>query len=444
VFGELMPSAAVPGFRAGRAPRKLVEHRFKKEVSDQVKGSLLMDSLEQLNEEQKLSAISEPDIDMQSVEIPDDGPLTFEFDLEVRPEFDVPQWKGLKIERPVRDFSDKDVDAQMQRVLSRKGRLTPFDGAAKEGDYLIANLTFKHGDDVLGEAKEEMIAVRPTLSFRDGKLEDFDKLMKGVKAGETREGEVKLTDDAPNEALRGKKVKVAIEVLEVKKLQLPELTPEFLEEIGDFKSEDELREALRKDLERQLHYHQQQRARQQITALLTAAANWELPPDLLRRQGQRELSRSVMELRRSGFSDEQIRAHENELRQNSLSSTARSLKEHFILERIAEEEKIADEPEDYEAEIGLIAAQSGESPRRVRAQIEKRDLMDILRNQIIERKVIEKVLSQATFKEITFKPDSSDIEAIDRAAGGDPSGADIPEAKNAGEAQTLPKSVEHD
>src|SRR6185295_12897308 len=131
-----------------------------------------------------------------------------------------------------------------------------------------------------------------------------------------------------------------------------ELTAEVLEEIGDFKSEEELRDALRKDLERQLSYHQQQRARQQITALLTAAANWELPPDLLRRQGQRELHRSVMEWRRSGFSDEQIRAHENELRQNTLSSTARSLKEHFILERIAEEEKIPDEPEDYEAEIG--------------------------------------------------------------------------------------------
>ena len=123
-----------------------------------------------------------------------------------------------------------------------------------------------------------------------------------------------------------------------------------------------------------------------------ASANWDLPPELLKRQSRRELERAVLELRRSGFSDDQIRAHENELRQNTLSTTARALKEHFILERIAEEEKISDDPQDYENEIRLIAAQSGESVRRVRAQLEKRGLMDILRNQIIERKTIELVL----------------------------------------------------
>src|SRR5258708_38352682 len=94
-FAELMPSANVPGFRAGRAPRKLVEHRFRKDVADQVKGSLLMDSLSQVTDEQKLAAISEPDLDPTAVELPEEGPLTFEFDIEVRPGFDLPKWKGL-------------------------------------------------------------------------------------------------------------------------------------------------------------------------------------------------------------------------------------------------------------------------------------------------------------------------------------------------------------
>src|SRR5712691_3265443 len=87
-FSELMGTAAVPGFRAGRAPRKLVESRFRKDVSDQVKGSLLMDSMAQITEDEKFSAISEPDFDPMAVQVPDDGPMTFEFDLEVRPEFE--------------------------------------------------------------------------------------------------------------------------------------------------------------------------------------------------------------------------------------------------------------------------------------------------------------------------------------------------------------------
>ena len=101
-FSELMTSAQVPGFRTGRAPRKLIEARFRKDVADRVKSSLLMDSIGQVSDERDLSPISEPDFDFEAIELPDEGEMTFEFDLEVRPEFDVPQWKGLKIERPVR------------------------------------------------------------------------------------------------------------------------------------------------------------------------------------------------------------------------------------------------------------------------------------------------------------------------------------------------------
>ena len=117
----------------GRAPRKLVEARFRKDVSDQVKSSLLMDSMTQISEDDNLSPISEPDFDPVAVAIPDDGPMTFEFDIEVRPEFDLPQWKGLKIERPVREFTDADVDEQLQGLLARHGRLVPHDGPAEVG-----------------------------------------------------------------------------------------------------------------------------------------------------------------------------------------------------------------------------------------------------------------------------------------------------------------------
>src|SRR3954465_449910 len=250
--------------------------------------------------------------------------------------------------------------------------------------------------------------------------------MKGVKEGDRRSAEVTLSKDAPNPELRGTKVNVEFEVLGVKKLKLPELTEEFLQELGGFASEQELRDAIRKNLQRQLEYQQQKIARTQISALLTKSADWELPPGLLQRQSARELERAVMELRRSGFSEAEIRARENMLRQNSNASTAAALKEHFILERIAEEENIKEEEGDYDKEIFLIAAQSGESPRRVRAQLEKRGLMDVLRNQIIERKVLELVQSEAKFNDESYKPEKTDTEAISIAAGGG-TGAEIPE-----------------
>jgi len=344
----------------------------------------------------------------------------------------MPQWKGLTIERPVREHTDEDVERALENALGRYGQLVPYDGPAESGDYIATNLTFMHNDQALSHAEEEVIRIRPVLSFRDGRIEKFDESMVGVRAGETRELEAQLTDSAPNAALRGMKVKAVFEVNDVKRLKLPELTPEFLASIGDFESEAELRDAVRDNLRRQLEYQQHQRVRQQVTAALTTAADWDLPPDLLERQSKRELSRAVLELQRSGYSEEEIRAHENELRQNSMESTARALKEHFILERIAEDEDVTDEPEDYETEIRLIAEQGGETARRVRARLEKSGGMDVLRNQIVERKVVDLILSQAEFKEVPYEPETVRAEALDRTVGGGEPDSDIPEAQPEG------------
>jgi trigger factor len=430
-YSELMPSANVPGFRIGRAPRKLVESKFRKEIGERIKGSLLLDSLSQISDEQQFTAISEPDLNLDSVEVPEEGPMTFEFDIEVRPEFEMPKWKGAKLERPVREFKPADVEQHLEKMLTRFGQLVPFDGAAGEGDFLTVNITTSSDGEQLEKDEERVLRIRPTLSFRDGQITGFDKLMAGAKAGDSRSAEVELTQDAPNEALRGKKVKVDFEVLEVKKLKLPELTEDFLAEMGGFKSEGELKDAIQANLQRQLEYDQQQKIRSQISELLTESATWELPPGLLKRQSARELERTVMELRRAGFSEAEIRARENMLRQNSASATARSLKEHFILERIAEEEKIEAEEGDFEKEIFLMAMQSGESPRRVRAQIEKRGLMDVLQNQIIERKVLELVQKNAKFTDKPYEPEKLDVEALHLAAGGGDAAASIPEAKEA-------------
>lgn len=433
-FNEIAPKAELPGFRAGRAPRKLVERQFKNSVHEQVKGKLLMDSLSQISEEHEFSAISEPDFDFEAVKIPDDGPLVFEFDIEVRPEFDMPQWKGLHLKRPVYEHTEADVDSHLKKLLARYGDFVEVDGPVDSGEGAIVkvNMTFLDGETVVSSRLTEMLAVRPILSFNDAKLEGFDKLIVGKKAGDTFEAKLTVSKDSENEALRGKELTARFELLEVRQLQLPALDDGFLDRIGGFKDEAELRGEVRKELERQLKYQQQKQVREQITGLLTVAATWELPPELLRRQSKRELDRAVMELQSSGFDNTAINAHANELRRNAMSYTARALKEHFILERIAEDEKIEAEPGDYDKEIELIAEQMDESPRRVRARLEKKGQIDSLRNQIVERKVIELITSTATFQDTAYQPPKNDTAAISFAIAGGDGGANIPEAKHAG------------
>jgi trigger factor len=329
----------------------------------------------------------------------------------------------------------------LRHVLADHGRFVPSSEPAQEGDHVTANIIAQHDGKQIHRAVEQTFCIRPTLSFRDGKITDLVKVLQGVQADETRETQMTLSADAPIGDLAGKEITVCFEVLDVKKFELPEMTDDFLKEIGAFDSEGDLRDAVKDSLERQLKYEQQQRARQQITQLLTEAADWELPPELLKRQSHRELERSVLELRRSGFTEPMIQAYANELRQNSQETTARSLREHFILERIAEDEGIEAVPEDHDEEVALIAAQSGESPRRVRARIEKQGLEDALRNQIVERKVVERVLEHAKFDDKPFEPEQDTVEALDLAvAGGEES--EIPVAQHA-EAEELSEPKDH-
>jgi trigger factor len=440
-YSELMPSAEVPGFRPGRAPRKLVEARYRKQVREQIKGSLLMDSMTQVSDDQDFTPIGEPDFDLDAIEVPDDGPMTFEFDIEVRPEFDLPQWRGLRLERPVRDVTAEDVKERLSDSLARYGQIVPFDGPAEADDYLTVNITFTAGDDQISRVEEQMVRVRPVLSFHDGRLEGFDKLMDGAREGDVRKATFQLSQEISREDLRGADVDAEFEVLDVKRLQLPAFDRAFLDRIGGFEDEGELRDFVRGELERQLGYHQMRRIREQITEQLTKTANWELPQDLLKRQSQRELQRAVLELQSAGFSDEEIRAHENALRQNSMANTATALKEHFILERIAEDEEIEDDPADYDREIELIAMQSGDSPRRVRARLDKKGQMDALRNQIIERKVIERIMAEATFDDVDFELDTHETYAVDFTVSGHDDSS-IPEAKPGGEAAELPDTAD--
>jgi len=440
-FAELLPKAELPGFRPGKAPRRLVESRFKDQVADQVKGKLLMDSMSEVNEKQSFTAISEPKFDLEAIKIPADGPLTFEFDIEVRPEFSMPAWKGLKLERPNHQFSEDEVTGQLNRLLERYGQLKSLDvGTADEGTHVTVDITVRNQGEIISQYPGESLQIRPVLSFADAKLEGFDKLLKGKNVGDKVATKISVSKDADIETLRGQEVDLELAIVGIQRQELPELSAAFLDRIGGFVDEAELRSAVKEELERQLSYNQQKRIRQQITTTLTVAANWSLPPDLLRRQSQRELERSVLELRSAGFPDDAIRAHSNELRQNTLKTTERALKEHFILERIAEEEKIDADPSDYEREIEMIAAQSDESPRRVRARLEKRGMMDSLRNQIAERKVIDLICMHANFQEMPYDLPKHDVTAITHSIAGKTE-AEIPEAKHAPEAAARPGSM---
>jgi trigger factor len=187
------------------------------------------------------------------------------------------------------------------------------------------------------------------------------------------------------------------------------------------RSEEQFNELIRTKLERQLEYMQRQTARNEVFKLLAADAKWELPNDLLRRQARRTLSRRVMEMRQSGMTDEQINGRAKALQNDVLRSTAAALKEHFVLQKISEVEKIEIEDMDIDAEIERIADQTGESYRKVRARLEKEDMIEAVATELLERKALDLVLENATYEDYEMNPmDDKDGDVATVAASAAP------------------------
>ena len=430
-LGEMTREAQVPGFRPGHAPKGLVEKRFRKEVANQVKSALLMTSLEQLDEDYKLNPISQPNLDVAAIELPDDGPMKFEIEVEVRPDFPLPAYKALTVKRPSRTIGEADVDASLKTFLERYAQLVPkLEGGAEVGDFITADLKFHRDGEALNEAKETTFRLQPELRFQDGHVPNLEAVLKGVRPGETKEAEAQIGSGSPDPRLRGQTIGVTFVVNDLKTLRMPEVDEAFLRGLG-FDSLEDLRTGLREMLDRRLEFQKREALRREILDQLVNQTAIDLPSDLVARQEQTTLRRRFHELKESGLDETSIRAREAQIRANVHESTLQSLKEFFLLAKIADEEGIKVEDEDLEAEIEALAHRTDESPRRIRARVQKEGLDDVLASQILERKTIDRIAEYVKFEEIALAEETA-VETIDETAGAAPEGGDEPPAEAEG------------
>jgi len=375
-----------------------------------------------------IAPLSPPDLDPNAIKLPEEGPFVYEFEIEVRPEFDLPDYKGLKLRRPVHAFTDAEAEAEQKRLLDPYGQLVPKEPPVVAlNDYLTADVTISFRGKEINKLSEVRVKVDRQLALSDGIAEDFGAKMVGAKPGDVREVDITLGQELGAEQLRGQKVQATFAVKDVKTVRQPELTRDLLEEVFGVSTPESLKEFVRTVLERRLEYTQRQAARQQVLEKIASAATWDLPQDMLRRQARKTLARKVMEMKNAGMSDEQIKGRRRLLEQDTLKSTAAALKEHFVLQKVAEVEKIEIEEEDLDREIDRIADQSGESARRVRARMEKEDLMEALATDLLERKALDLILAGATYEDYELTQAEEDKEGGEVAT---VSADAVPESEN--------------
>lgn len=403
-YEGLRKEAIVPGFRKGRAPRRLLEKRFGKETSEQIKLKLLADASDSAVKDNELDILREPDIDFEKIELSAEGPLKFEFEVEVRPEFKLPSLEGIPVEKKTREVTDEQIDGEIEQLRKWSGLWTPREGGKIElDDRVIADVIIKaEGVEEEQKLDNTEIIVRPNGFVGAIPVEKLDDLLVGAKAEETKKTTVDVPKTYFREEYRGKKVDIEITIKDIKQLKLAELNEDFFKRLG-VKDEKELREKLRENLQGRLEQQVRSEMAGQIYKYMLDNTKLDLPVDIVAEQAKSLLQRQYINLLQQGLSREQIEENMEQLKAGSDKQAAEQLKTFFIMDKVAEKLEIDVTDEEINGHIAQLAIQRGQRPERMREEMARDGSLSQFKAQVREDKCIAKMLESAKITEVKAK-----------------------------------------
>lgn len=431
-FDELRSDATIPGFRRGRAPLKLIEKRFGGEVGEQVGSNLIGGSYMAAVEKESLDPLGDPMVNvyvreertddkggvkladveklvpvdeaLEHIKLPKEGPLTYSCEVEIRPEFELPELDGISVEKPVVKVTKTDVDQELRRILALRGTFRPVEkGKSKKDDIIVGNVRISVDGEVVKTEENAQLAVRDQ-KYDGVLLEGFEDAGKGKTCGDKISLDVIIPEDDDNVDIRGKSAKWEIEVLELKRLEIPKLTDELLGSMG-FDSEDELRELVKENMESEISQALRSGLHKQIGDYLLEHTKFDVPEGLSQRQTERTVALRMMELYRSGQPEAEIMKQVDEIRLQAQGEARDYLRLFFILDKIAEKLEIDVTEEELNSAIAQIAHRRNRRFDRVRDELISKNHLNTLYIRIRDEKIMDELLENAnvTEKEVPRK-----------------------------------------
>ena len=410
---ELRRTAVVPGFRTGRAPRRLVEKRFGSETRDRLKNVLIAEALEKAISENEIKTLGEPDLDIDAIEMPEEAPLSFEIETDVEPKFDMPELEGIAVTKRTAPVKDEDVEATIKTMLSREGVYEPLTkGSAEKGDQIIGDLWLKVGDEEITRRDDMALLAGPTdMPLMSVKLNDLCEKFVGAKVGTKVTDEVTIGEEHTNEEARGKQGTAGMDIKEIKRLKIPPLTDEWLKKAG-WQGQDEFRATIKNNLERRVEDSALEQMRIQVRQYLLEQTKLDLPENLVANHVKQAEHRQLVRLLQMGVPESTARQEIVKKAEDIHSQAVDEAKVFFILGRIADEYDIGVDDAEINGQIANMAAAYGARPEQVRQRLNQEGQLGMMASQIQERKVLDKLLSQA---KVTEAPPESTPEPKPKA-----------------------------
>jgi trigger factor len=386
--------AKIPGYRPGKAPRAVIEKRFRKEIQDELTKKLISKSYHEAIEQEQLRVASLANI--EDVQLGEDKSMRFRATVVTAPEFELPEYKSISVQLPETKISESEIDAALERLRDQSADFVDVPERGLEmGDFAV--IDFEGSSE--GKAISE-IAPQASKNLHGGKkfwlrlasdnfLPKFCEQVVGQKRGEMRAVTVDFATDFPVKELAGKKANYEVTVREIKQKVLPVLDDVFAAKLIPEKTLADLRRIVERDLAHE-KAHERERAKEgQVVKYLHERIQFELPPALLKNETRRILADLVQRNRERGVPDQMLKDKEKELIETAAGLATHRLKTNFILHRIAERESIKVSQEDINARLREEAARYNVPLEKMRKEWQEYDGLDALAEQILLGKTLD-------------------------------------------------------
>lgn len=404
--------AKVPGFRPGRVPRGVVKQRFSKEVKDEVIGQLLPHALQHAIVDNKLRFIGEPHITELSVS--EGEPLKFKAGIEVMPEVELKEYKGLKVTKRVARVTDEDVERVIENWRENAPEFVPIeDRPSQDGDFVQANLIGKYLDPQAAHEHEDLKAEGADIELGGQHTPpEFTENLRGVKADDVREFRVAYPEDFESKGLAGKTLDFTATILAVRRKELPELNDDFAKDFGDYETMQEMRDKVREALVKNAEGHADAALRDQLVQQIVDEYDFEVPPSLVNQQMMERLNEMASYLLRSGVPEQVVKKMNWESQLDSVRAQAlREARTAMVISRIGETEGIEVGKDEIDAEMERAAAAEGETLERLKARLTSEEAISSIEssieNRLRFRKTLDAIVGKAEITVEEFDPNEA-------------------------------------
>lgn len=401
-YKKVVKDVSIPGFRKGKVPRKVLESRLGPEVLYNEALEILVDpAYIKAVEESQIEPISQPE--MELVQIEKDKPLIFKVTVDVKPEVELPEYKGVTVEKVKKEITQDDIDRYLNSLLEQHTRLISLEeGEIQEKDLAI--IDFKgtvDGDPFEGGEAENYSLEIGSKTFVEG----FEEQLIGVKKGETKEIRVTFPEDYSNEELAGKEAVFQVTVNEIKRPQLPELNDDFIQEISEeFNTVEEFTADVEKKLKEDLEGRQKHEIESKIIEKVAAESEMEIPEALVEREIDNQLSEMDYYLRMQGFSLDQyvqmVEGGKEKLREEYRDEAVKKVRANLVLDAIIKKEGFEATEEDVNERISSLAQSQNASLEDVKERLQQDGRIDMISHEIRYRKAIDMLVENANIVEV--------------------------------------------